>query len=266
MVKIALLHKQTPTLISGNYLLRLAKRLFGSKMRNGKKDVEEIIGQLSKSISQNSPDILIGPEYLFCNPNRLYTPKEKTELIRCLEEITENSSTLLVPGTIVWRNGSIYANTAPVIYHGKTIREIEKLSARGIDVGFCGNGVQCIDHSELKSRYAAGHIFQEYIKNHMVTVDGKNYLIEICDDHSYIAENQSLSIPKTVDYQIIVSCEHYDHFETDPGRLFLREGGLLIECNGEKPTSFVAALKKKELQPLHTSESPAAEGIEYISK
>jgi hypothetical protein len=67
-----------------------------------------------------------------------------------------------------------------------------------------------------------------------------------------------------VDYQIIVS-NGCALFHTPRERLFVKEGGLLIECNGRNPSSFVCRAQGDEIIPIYESEKIAEEDVKLIT-
>jgi hypothetical protein len=59
-----------------------------------------------------------------------------------------------------------------------------------------------------------------------------------------------VEIPKVANVQIIVSEQGYRHFETAREKLFLKEGGLLLESNGVYPTSYVATTRGTDVEKI----------------
>jgi len=219
----------------------------------GDHNLAEVIDQISSLLTTIAPDVLVGPEYLFSHSERLYTEEEKSKILKQLEELTHGSDTLLIPGSIIWKYNYLYKNTVPIIHQGRTLTTIDKLSARAIDGGFCRrNGVEYLDSKDSLKR---GLWLDDYLKSHSVNVRGKDLLVEICDDHYFRVENIT-EAPKVADLQVIVSCQKTHHFTAPVQKLFLREGGILIECNGKKPSSYIAKIVNGQLYQGYESPLP----------
>lgn len=257
---------------------------------NGEVNIERTVNLIYETIQRHQPDILVGPEYLFYdNPHKPFSQEDKTSLLRLLESLTTNSDTILFPGSIIWTSHEhesfkkVYQNTTPVICRGRTIKEVKKLSIRAADKTFVyGNGCFAFNQRPQDFGSEIEEWLKAYSKDRTIEIDGAKYLVEICDDHHFASdyefnydskeladllgleeELEPINIPSfagprsivEVDFQIIVSNEFYHHFKTPREKLFLNEGGVLIESNGQNPSSFVGKIVGNRIKPLYVSES-----------
>ncbi len=170
-----------------------------------------------------------------------------------------------------------FANAAPIISSGKLLAFPEKGRARSMDKShsmdtedeeasgknFChfySNGVLADDFYSLTQKEELGlNSLEKYLRRRTVSVNGKTMVLEICDDHPLSVDEIKSSkylIPTFADFQIIVSNEFYNHFITAPENLYLKEGGVLVECNGRKSWGYVAQLVKGRLETLFDGQIP----------
>ncbi len=257
---------------------------------NNEVNIERIANLLYETIRKYEPKLLVGPEYLFYgNLHKPFTPEEKASLMKLLELLTKNTETILIPGSIISTSDehfkSLYQNTTPIIYKGKTITEVTKLCLRDADKRFAyDNDCSAFNHGPQDLGDQIEEWIKAYTKDRTITIDNVKYLVEICDDH-YKAqdyeldshtndkrlaellgiEEEQLELDNTppfegprsiaeVDFQIIVSNGFLHHFTIPREKLYLREGGILIECNGGAPSSFVGKAVGDKIFPVYISE------------
>ena len=63
----------------------------------------EIPRVIKTALHEHTPDLLIGPEYLFTGGEKgVYTEQERNELISALLDLSIGHHVVLIPGTIAW--------------------------------------------------------------------------------------------------------------------------------------------------------------------
>lgn len=240
---------------------------------------EETLRRLSDIIERHNPDVVIGPEYLFVAPPlegwdwdkkkptytpRIFDKKEKRSLEQKLQMLSAQKDTLLIPGTLVWTEEDKYRNSCSIFHRGNKIREIQKEFCNGADRNYAPHGVQSDHFDTLFLTSPLSH--QRYLRRHLFQFRGRNYVVEICDDHCSQARRVDIGDPppQVADMQIVVSHSVHHHFPTPRTALIVREGGVVIECNGYYPTSFIGQISKNRISTLYNSCQPAPDKVQVI--
>lgn len=234
----------------------------------------ERVREIAQAIAKHKPDLFVGPEYLFLDRRGSLSAEAAARLVGKLEDLTQGTDTVLVPGTVVSGSGRQYANSVPVIYGGKTVKRVRKKSLSGYDeiLGGLERG-----GPDLNTGFGRGQRGERYVRRRLVEVNGVKYFIEVCADHSMselFAARQEMRMPKVADVQIVVANEgsRWGWFGTVSERLFARPGGLFIECNSggpkagkEAPNSFIGRVGRGAVAPCGiTKLGPEQEGIHIV--
>ncbi len=261
-------------------------------------DIERLANVINHTLQTDKPNILVGPEYLFYDhQHKPFSSEDKASLVRLLESLTANSETILFPGSIIWTSNerfkNVYQNTTPVIHEGRTVKEVKKLCIRDADKGFVfGNNCSAFNQRPQDFGGEMEEWLKVYTQDRTIEVNGAKYLLEICDDYHFASdyelnydlkelasflgieeELEPSNVPPfagprsivEVDFQIIVSNGFYHHSRTPREKLFLNEGGVLIQSNGQNPSSFVGKIVGDKIKPLYVSEpSPPEVKIIHI--
>jgi hypothetical protein len=225
-----------------------------------KPDLDEILDIIEEKVRDAELDIFVGPEYLFRDLGVVLTADQRAEILERLMDISAESNTVLFPGTIVWQKvigkdvcdgKPVYINSCPVIYNGRLVLDVVKSTLGNADHGFIhGSHIENIDENPFdhigKPDFGS---LEAYIRSHEVVIDGKKYFVEICDDHAYSRDLDRLPLPHEADYQIIISSQNEPHFITPADRLFVKDRGLIIECNGQLPSYHVGVCAIPSMHP-----------------
>ncbi len=248
--------------------------------RTPRTSTEETIRTLAQIIEKHCPNLLIGPEYLFVAPARegwdwnkkestyalhIFDKSEKRLLETELQKLTQESDTLLIPGTIVWAKDGKYQNSSPIFYQGRKIKEISKEFTNSSDQNNSPPGILHENYNTSLLTSPMTHL--SYFGRHMFPFKEKNYLVEICDDHPSQARRRDINDapPLLADIQIILSNSIQEHFKTPRSALFAREGGIVIECNGYYPTGFIARISGNKIETIYRSGQPAVNQVHLIN-
>ncbi len=103
----------------------------------GKTQQGRLVSDIADYVHEYELDILLGPEWLFMPETRLYSKKEKEDIIQGLAEKTKTRDTLIIPGSIMWEDDKFFYNTAPIISKGKLIGEQHKWTDGGSKMKAC---------------------------------------------------------------------------------------------------------------------------------
>ncbi len=89
-------------------------------------DQTNIVSEIAEAINKYNLDIILGPEWMLMPKERFYSKEEKDSLITKLIETTKDKDTLVMPGSMMWFDGSYFYNTTPVISKGNLLGEYYK--------------------------------------------------------------------------------------------------------------------------------------------
>jgi len=228
------------------------------------RDTELKMGLIRGCIEEARPDLVIGPEYLFTGETSSLGQEERRKIVGDLEKLTQDTQTILIPGSLVTGKDKKFSNSTFVIRDGKVVGEVKKRAYSGYDHYYMGHVGPCYMNDR---RSGFGPNPEHYVKRHLIEVDGKKFLIEICADHAYTVlrsegrdslyrrnRKNTVPIPKVADIQIVISQEVDHHFEDCPEHLFAKPGGLYIESNSYPPSSFVGRVNGQRVNTLFSSE------------
>ncbi|MDP2906991.1 MAG: hypothetical protein Q8O03_03555 [Nanoarchaeota archaeon] len=186
---------------------------------------KNIVREIKAGINKYDLDIFLGPEFIFALENRLYNKQEKDNLLKELAEPTKNKDTLIIPGSIVWEDGSYFYNTAPIISKG-IINEYHKHEKDGYSLSFA-------EAKNCKTK-------KYYSGTKPAIVSWRNYRIgvEICIDSAYRRLYSFLQEKHRplLDLYFLVSCgAQISHADQIP----IKNLGYGLCSDGEEPTSEV---------------------------
>lgn len=188
-----------------------------------------LVNKITDYINYYKLDILLGPEWLFLPDKRLYTKAEKERTIGRIAENTKDRDTLIIPGSILWEDGDLFYNTAPLISKGQLIGEYHKFYDGG-DAG------KAKDKGCVKKKHA------ERVKE-IFSWKGYRIGLEICADSGLLNEHMGKSNDPLLDLYFLVSCGLTLH---ELSRLPVDIGGYGLCADGSGPECMV--FKKKENQ------------------
>lgn len=129
------------------------------------------------------------------------------------------------------------------------VTEFDKASKPASDKSLA-RSMGCFIGDETKDYDAAR--LERYAKRRTAAIRDRVPVVEVCADHYYAAD-ASGGIPKNADIQILVSCGHFRRLP--PKKLFVKEGGLFIMSNGEKPSAYIGRLEGGVMVDKYHSES-----------
>ena len=187
-------------------------------------------------------DIFLGPEWLFLPEERIYSKKEKEEIIDDIAEKTRDRDTLIIPGTIMWEDEEFFYNTSPLISKGRLIGETYKLGNGGSkDAAITDRGCKKKWHMD---KFLGNSPYQEvnFRKEHKGLFEWKGYRLgmEICCDKGYILDIRE----PHVDLYFLVSCGR--GLEDGIGYLPIELGGYGLCSDGFKKSSKQRVKRMKE--------------------
>lgn len=195
-------------------------------------DIAYFMLAIEESVSDY--DVIVAPEAAFSTKPVL--PKEgKDRLVERIRGASEGSSTLVLPGTFLWKdNGQLY-NSSPIVSDGRVLKEYFK------------------ETTDRQDQYVADTEGLVHITgNNQGGADwnGINVGVEICRDHGMGRLKrwiENFGMRKPVDLHVVLSRGIYYH----PPHDMSGEQGSFVLCDGVNGSSDVRR-NSRLLQGEHT--------------
>ncbi len=170
---------------------------------------------------EEEPDLLVGSEYSFFP----FEPLKETEAKSLLEELRGLSEahpdTLMMPGTMIWQDGSTLYNTLPVFQGGEQVGRYDKHS-------------KAVGEDNLSR--ACGLPFSSDESDAVYDLKGYSVGVDICLDHAKQVLKDSLDH----DVDLHVTLAHGKQFFPEAAAVDV--GGYHLRCDSDDHPSLGASM------------------------
>jgi hypothetical protein len=204
-----------------------------------KQNIQSYFEKVMRIANRTKADIIIGPELSLSSSIEMmplsYLKEKVEDFSKCLK------GKLILPGTGLAYESETKSmcNIAPIMFKDGSIKYVEKNSSHVEDLIAESRGLN-YKRGNLQDR-----IFSDQ-KNE------ENFVVEICRDHG-IGKLKQVSIPN-INFQFILA---NNLLGISPEKTFVKNGGIVVLAEGEKPRNSWAYKKiKGDLLPLRGNETP----------